>query len=65
MGDYDSPGSADGIRFTRDELVWLNNALNEVCNGDVFEDWEFATRLGGSRAELSGLLQRVQQALGK
>ncbi|SFH91171.1 hypothetical protein SAMN05216561_103118 [Nocardioides psychrotolerans] len=28
--------------FTRDEMVWMNNALNEVIGGpEAIEDWEF------------------------
>jgi len=47
------------LRLTTEELVWLNNALNEVCNGVAIGDSEFATRLGGSREELRGLLSRL------
>lgn len=46
--------------FTRDELVWINNALNEVLTGGpAIEDWEFQTRIGGDRDEVRGLLRRV------
>ena len=43
------------------ELVVLNNALNEVCNGIDVE--EFATRLGATRDEVELMLQRVGAAL--
>jgi hypothetical protein len=49
------------LRLSDDELVWLNNALNEVCNGVTIDDSEFSTRLGGSRQELRALLARIHQ----
>ena len=51
--------------FTHDELVILNNALNEVCNGLSFEDDEFQTRIGYSRAQAQNLLKKIARALGK
>jgi hypothetical protein len=48
------------LRLNDDELTWLNNALNEVCNGIAIDDAAFATRLGGSRQELRALLARVR-----
>jgi len=45
------------------ELVLINNALNEVCNGVHIDDFEFSTRLGGSREEVRGLLGRVSSVL--
>jgi len=43
----------------------INNALNEVCNGLAFDDDEFQTRIGYSRAMAQILLQKVAKALGK
>jgi len=51
--------------FTRDELVLLNNALNEVCNGAAIEDWEFSTRLGADRSEALSLLRQLGAAISK
>lgn len=46
--------------FSRDELLWINNALAEVIGGpDAIEDWEFHTRIGGNRDEVKGLLRRL------
>jgi hypothetical protein len=53
------------LTFTRGELVIINNALNEVCNGLSFDDDEFQTRLGYSRALAEKLLKKVAKALGK
>ena len=51
--------------FTHDELVVINNALNEVCNGLAFDDDEFQTRIGYSRAVARDVLQKVAKALAK
>ena len=51
--------------FTNDELVVINNALNEVCNGLAFDDDEFQTRIGYSRAVARDVLQKVAKALAK
>ena len=51
--------------FTRDELLLINNALNEVCNGLSFDDDEFQTRLGYERAAARKLLAKIGKALEK
>jgi hypothetical protein len=51
--------------FTHDELVVLNNALNEICNGVSFDDDEFQTRIGYSRAMAQNLLKKIAKGLGK
>jgi len=51
--------------FTRDELVVINNALNEVCNGLPFDDDEFQTRIGYPRATAQNLLKKIAKALGR
>jgi len=51
--------------FTHEELVVINNALNEVCNGLSFDDDEFQTRLGYPRALAENLLQKIGKALAK
>ncbi len=49
--------------FTHDELVIINNALNEVCNGLSFGDDEFQTRIGHTRAKVLQLLAKVGRAV--
>lgn len=50
--------------FTRDELLWVNNALNEVLNGPgAIEEWEFHTRMGGERDQVQALLHKVSEQL--
>lgn len=45
------------ITLSRAELIVLNNALNEICNGiDVFE---FRARIGVTREEATLLLTRI------
>ncbi len=51
--------------FTLDELLMINNALNEVCNGVNFEDDELATRLGYPREQLRQLLAKVSDMIEK
>ena len=59
--------SSGGGRFLLDvsepELLLLNNALNEVCNGVHLDEVEFSTRLGVSRDEARRLLRLVNAAL--
>jgi hypothetical protein len=52
--------SAD-LRISDDELMMLNNALNEVCNG--FDLDEFETRIGASRERASELLAAINRLL--
>jgi len=51
--------------FTHDELVIINNALNEVCHGLSFDDDEFQTRMGYSRAIAQNLLKKIAKAIAK
>jgi len=51
--------------LTHDELVILNNALNEVCNGLSFDDDEFQTRIGYPRAVAQNLLKKIATMVGK
>ena len=59
--------SSGGDRYileaSKDELLTLSNALNEVCNGIHIDDAEFSTRLGATRAEVRRLLRSVHGAL--
>jgi hypothetical protein len=60
----DSKKSAPALPvFTREELVVINNALNEVCNGLAFEEDEFQTRIGYPRAKAHDVLKKVSKAL--
>ena len=49
------------VSLSADELLILNNALNEVCNG--IEVPEFATRMGADVDEVRSLLNEVGQVL--
>ncbi len=58
----DSLGAS--VEMTRNELIALNNALNEVCHGpDSIEEWEFHTRMGVERQEAKTLLAEWSQLL--
>ena len=49
------------VALSHNELILLNNALNEVCNGLDLPD--FSTRLGAGKDELEALLRQVTAAL--
>jgi hypothetical protein len=54
-------GQLAELALSRDELLLVNNALNEVCNGiDMFE---FATRLGAGRDRVAALLAEVRSLI--
>ena len=46
------------VELTKDELLIINNALNEVCNGIDLEG-EFDTRMGCSVEEARVVLAKV------
>jgi len=49
------------VSLSRDELLVLNAALNEICNGvDIFE---FETRIGAGREFVTSLLQEIGSAI--
>lgn len=49
-----------GMDFSRDELLWINNALSEVLGGpQAIEGWEFHSRIGGDKDVVKALLRRV------
>lgn len=53
--------SADQFAFSSHELMLMSNALNEVLHGpDAIEEWEFHTRMGGTRADAEALVQRIR-----
>jgi hypothetical protein len=49
------------ISIDREEMLILNNALNEVCNGLAL--FEFETRMGASRSRVTQLLKEVHSVL--
>jgi hypothetical protein len=46
------------VELTEHELIIVNNALNEVCNGIALEG-EFSTRMGCSLEEARNLLAKI------
>ncbi|HZZ79417.1 MAG TPA: hypothetical protein VFE62_12915 [Gemmataceae bacterium] len=63
MADSKQPAAAP--TFTREELVIINNALNEICNGVAMSDDEFQTRVGYAREAARRVLAKVGKALEK
>jgi hypothetical protein len=51
------------IGISRDELLIVNAALNEVCNG--IEVFEFETRIGADRERVAALLKEIGSLLDK
>ena len=51
------------VEIGRDELLIVNAALNEVCNG--IAAFEFETRTGADRARVAALLKEVGALLDK
>ncbi|ATM87922.1 hypothetical protein OP862_00515 [Yersinia massiliensis] len=49
------------INITENELLILNSALNEVCNG--IDIAEFETRIGSERDEVAALLSKIGSIL--
>ena len=49
------------IQFTKDELLMLNNALNEVCN--ALDVSEFSLRMGTDLEEVRALLQQIHDVI--
>lgn len=61
MDTINSSRNLASISLNRDELLVLNAALNEICNGiDVFE---FESRIGADREFVTGLLQGLGSLL--
>lgn len=49
------------IRLSKDELLIVNSALNEICNGlDLFE---FQTRIGTDKQSVALLLRDIGHLL--
>lgn len=52
------------VELTRNELLTLNQALNEICDGpDAIEPWEFHARMGVKRDEATALLAEFGSVL--
>ena len=52
------------LEFSKEEIVLVCNALNEVCNGIHIEEEEFETRLGGPRERLLSILADIKEGRG-
>ena len=63
MKDAKNNSPAAPPAFTREELVVINNALNEICHAQNFSDDEFQTRIGYSRAKAQEVMKKVAKAL--
>jgi hypothetical protein len=51
------------LQLSESELRTINNALNEICNIDHIQDWEFQTRMGVDREEARRVLDKVHASL--
>jgi hypothetical protein len=51
------------VHLTREELITINNALNEICNIDHIADWEFQTRMGVDRLEARQVLAKINHII--
>lgn len=47
------------VAFTPDELAAIGNALNESL--EMIEEWEFATRMGATRAEVAEMVAALSR----
>jgi hypothetical protein len=45
------------LSFTREELAFLSNAIGESF--EAVEDWEYQTRVGGTKEELEAIRARI------
>lgn len=63
MEVFDTTAERSRIGLTRDELLIVNAALNEVCNG--IEVFEFETRIGADRERVAALLKEIGSLLDK
>ena len=52
------------IELTRDDLLAINNALNEVCHGaNAIPEREFQTLMGVERSEAQATLRKITDRL--
>ncbi len=60
MKHHGAPNPSPPVNLSREELLLINNALNEILNGpEAIEDWEFETRVGCPRSQALALLKRI------
>jgi hypothetical protein len=53
------------VMLSREELIILTNALNDLLHGLDFSDDELHTRLGAKRPQIEKLMAKLQAALKK
>lgn len=64
--DGEVSAAPSDLRFTRNELLWINNALNAILNGpQAIEYWEFHALIGGSPEDVQDLLRKVNDRVGE
>lgn len=64
--DTDASATPSDLRLTRDELLWINNALNAILHGpQAIEHWEFRALIGGSPDDVQDLLHKVNDRVGE
>lgn len=51
------------IEFTKDEILMVNQAFNEICNGIHFEEQEFVLKTGFERDEMTRLHDKLNRIL--
>ena len=52
------------LELTKEELVLINNALNEITGGAyAIQDWEFHTLTGSTKPEALNLLKKISELL--
>lgn len=50
------------VQFTKDEMIGIINALNEVLHGpQAIEEWEFSMRMCLERSEAERLLDKLNE----
>ncbi len=50
------------VQLSKDDIILLMQALNEICNGpDAIEHWEFTTRMGATRDEAMMLWEKLNK----
>lgn len=63
MDAIDVTGKSSRIAISYEELLIINSALNEICNGiSVFE---FDTRVGASHERVTAFLKEIGSLLDK
>ncbi|WP_346229535.1 hypothetical protein [Microbispora maris] len=47
----------------REDVLAINNALNEICNGVHLDEWDFQTRMGVDREQARKVLHAIGAAI--